>query len=67
MVNMSIVVTIVVAAAAIVLALLFAYVPMRLLLGQMAKAVAEPIREFIQRQRDRRGMTRETPDRRKVT
>lgn len=63
--HMSIVATIVVAAAAIVLALLFAYVPMRLLLGQMAKAVAAPIREFIQRQRDRRAMARRTPDRRK--
>ena len=66
MVNMSFVTTIIVAAAALVLALLFAYLPMRLLLGQMAKAVAAPIREFIQRQRDRRAMTRGTPDRRKV-
>jgi uncharacterized protein YqfA (UPF0365 family) len=63
---MSFITTIIVAAAALVLALLFAYLPMRLLLGQMAKAVAAPIREFIQRQRDRRAMTRGTPDRRKV-
>ena len=64
--TMSLVVTIIVAVAAVILALLFAYVPMRLLVGQMAKAIAEPIREFIQRQRDRRAMTRGTPDRRKL-
>lgn len=63
---MSFVATIIVAAAALFLALLFAYVPMRILVAQMAKAVAAPIRELIQRQRDRRGMARGTPDRRKV-
>jgi uncharacterized protein YqfA (UPF0365 family) len=63
---MSFITTIIVAAAALVLALLFAYLPMRLLLGQMAKAVAAPIRDFIQRQRDRRALERGTPDRRKV-
>ena len=66
MVNMSFVVTIIVAAAALTLALLFAYLPMRLLVAQMAKAVAAPIRDLIQRQRDRRAMARGTPDRRKV-
>ena len=64
-VNMSFVATIIVAVAALTLALLFAYVPMRLLVGQMAKAVAAPIRELIQRQRDRRAMARRTPDRRR--
>lgn len=63
---MSVVVTIIVAAAALILALLVAYVPMRLLVAQMAKAVAAPIHAFIQRQRDRRAMARGTPDRRKV-
>lgn len=63
---MSFVVTIIVAAAALTLALLFAYLPMRLLVAQMAKSVAAPIREFIQRQRDRRAMSRDTPDRRKL-
>ena len=47
-------------------ALALAYLPMRLLVGQMARAVAAPIREFIQRQRDRRARARETPDRRKA-
>jgi len=56
----------IIAAAAVLLALGLAYLPMRILLAQMAKSVAEPIREFIQRQRDRRAMTRTTPDRRKV-
>jgi len=63
---MSVVATIIVAAAALLLALFFAYLPMRLLVAQMAKAVAAPIREFIQRQRDRRALSRGTPDRRKV-
>lgn len=46
--------------AAIAIALGLAYVPMRLLLGQMARSV----KQFIERQRDRRQASRETPDRR---
>lgn len=49
-------------AIAIAIALGLAYVPMRLLVGQMARNV----RQFIQRQRDRRAVARETPDRRRV-
>jgi hypothetical protein len=63
---MSTLVILIIVAAAVLLALGLAYVPMRILLAQMAKSVAEPIREFIQRQRDRRAMARTTPDRRKV-
>lgn len=63
---MSIVLSLVIAAAAIILALLFAYLPMRIMIAQMAKAVAAPIREFIQRQRDRRAVARDTPDRRRM-
>jgi len=63
---MSTLVILIIAAAAVLLALGLAYLPMRILLAQMAKSVAEPIREFIQRQRDRRAMARTTPDRRKV-
>ena len=48
--------------AAVALGVALAYVPMRLLLGQMARNV----REYIQRQRDRRRVERGTPDRRKV-
>lgn len=51
-----------VVAIGIALAIGLAYVPMRLLIAQMAKNV----QQFIQRQRDRRQMARETPDRRKV-
>jgi len=47
-------------AVALAIAIGLAYIPMRLLLGQMARNV----REFIQRQRDRRNIARETPDRR---
>ena len=47
---------------AIVFALALAYVPMQLLISQMAKGV----QQFIQRQRDRRSLARDTPDRRKV-
>jgi Flp pilus assembly protein CpaB len=63
---MSTLVILIIVAAAVLLALGLAYVPMRILLAQMAKRVAEPIREFIQRQRDRRALARTTPDRRKV-
>ncbi len=62
----SLLVILVIASTAVALALGLAYLPMRLLLAQMAKAVAAPIREFIQRQRDRREMSRPTPDRRKA-
>lgn len=47
-------------AIALGLSVALAYLPMRLLLGQMARNV----RQFIQRQRDRRRMERGTPDRR---
>ena len=46
----------------IALAVALAYFPMRLLLGQMARNV----RQFIARQRERRSVSRTTPDRRKV-
>ncbi|HET7433872.1 MAG TPA: hypothetical protein VFN10_04070 [Thermoanaerobaculia bacterium] len=49
-------------AVAIAIAIGLAYVPMRLLVGQMARNVAQ----FIQRQRDRRREARTTPDRRRA-
>lgn len=55
-------VLIVALAVALAIAIGLAYIPMRLLLGQMARNV----REFIQRQRDRRTISRETPDRRRT-
>jgi hypothetical protein len=61
----SLLVVLVIALAAVVLALGLAYLPMRLLLGGMARSIAAPIRDFMQRQRDRRTMSRATPDRRK--
>ena len=63
---MSTLVILIIAAAAVLLALGLAYLPMRILVAQMAKRVAEPIRQFIQRQRDRRMLERDTPDRRKI-
>jgi hypothetical protein len=63
---MSLVLTVVVVAAVLVLALALAYLPMRLLVAQMARNIAAPIRDFMQRQRDRRAQERQTPDRRKV-
>lgn len=58
---MSSILTLAVIAAAVVLGIALAYVPMRLLLAQIAKNVSS----FIQRQRDRRQTARTTPDRRK--
>ena len=49
-------------AATIIVGIALAYLPMRLLLGQMARNVSA----FIQRQRDRRSTQRETPDRRRL-
>jgi hypothetical protein len=59
---MSAIVVLVIAALAVILALGLAYLPLRLLVGHMARHV----REFIQRQRERRTVKRPTPDRRKV-
>ncbi len=49
-------------ALGIAIAIGLAYVPMRLLVGQMARNV----RAFIERQRDRRRIERGTPDRRRT-
>lgn len=46
--------------AALAIALALAWIPMRLLLGRMARDISN----FIQRQRDRRRVERGTPDRR---
>jgi len=62
---MSLIVILIIAAAAITLALGLAYLPMRLLLAQIAKNVTAPIRELIARQRDRRQSDRTGTDRRK--
>ena len=59
---MSLLITLAVLALVLLLALALAYVPMRLLLAQMARNV----RSFIQRQRERRAVARKTPDRRKA-
>ena len=56
----SIILTLLVVAAALALGIALAYVPMRLLVSHIARHV----REFMQRQRDRRRIARETPDRR---
>lgn len=58
----TIVMTLVVIAAAVALGVALAYVPMRLLVSH----IAANVRQFIQRQRDRRRIARETPDRRKA-
>lgn len=49
-------------ALAIAIGLALAYVPLRLLLGQMARNVTQ----LIQRQRERRRVARTTPDRRRT-
>ena len=64
---MSALTIITISAVGVGLALLLAYLPMRLLLARMAKNIAAPIRAFIQRQRDRRALERATPDRRKAS
>jgi hypothetical protein len=59
---MSAIVVLIIAILAVILALGLAYLPLRLLLGHMARN----IQAFIQRQRERRTVDRATPDRRKV-
>jgi hypothetical protein len=48
---------------AVAFALALAYLPMKLLMLHIARSVTA----FIERQRERRRVDRETPDRRKVT
>ncbi len=60
--TMSAIVVLLIAALAVILAVGLAYLPLRLLVGHIARN----IREFIQRQRERRRVDRETADRRKV-
>jgi hypothetical protein len=59
---MSSIATLLIVAAAILLGVALAYVPMRLLVAHMARTV----KQFIERQRDRRHAARKSPDRRKV-
>ncbi|HEV7240002.1 MAG TPA: hypothetical protein VGQ36_12250 [Thermoanaerobaculia bacterium] len=47
---------------AVAIAVGLAWLPMRLLIGQMATDISN----FIQRQRERRRVQRETPDRRQL-
>jgi hypothetical protein len=49
-------------ALALAIGLALAYVPLKLLLGQMARNVTQ----LIQRQRERRRVARTTPDRRQL-
>ena len=58
---MSFLVVILIVAGAVALGLFLAYLPMRLLLARMARTVTA----FIQRQRERRAASRQSPDRRK--
>jgi Mn2+/Fe2+ NRAMP family transporter len=60
---MSSLIVLLVVVVCVALAVALAYLPMRLLVGQMARNMVH----FIQRQRDRRRVERETPDRRKTT
>lgn len=57
----SAVVTLLVIAACVALGIALAYVPLRLIVGH----IANNVKEFIQRQRDRRSVARDTLDRRK--
>lgn len=57
---MSVLLTLLAIVFAVALAIALAYLPMRVLVSQMARNV----QQFIQRQRDRRRVDRDTPDRR---
>ncbi len=56
------IVILIIAALAVVLAIGLAYVPLRIVVGHIARNV----REFIERQRERRSIARATVDRRKL-
>ncbi len=60
---MNTVVILIVLAVALVLAIGFAFVPMRLLLTH----IATNVQQFIVRQRERRAASRQTPERRRAS
>lgn len=51
---------------ALVLAVAMAYLPMRLMVSSMARNIKAQVREWVERQRDRRRAARDTADRRKI-
>jgi hypothetical protein len=57
----SVVVTLLVIAGCVALGIALAYVPLRLIVSH----IANNVKQFIQRQRERRSMARGTPERRK--
>jgi hypothetical protein len=61
---MDLVLTLLAIGAALLIAIFLAFLPVRIAVGVMARKAAAPIRNFIQRQRDRRAAPRTTPDRR---
>jgi len=54
-----------VALVAIVVAIALAFVPLKLMVDGIARNITEPIKRFIERQRERRQSSRDLPDRRK--
>ncbi|HXI14211.1 MAG TPA: hypothetical protein VNM92_16435 [Thermoanaerobaculia bacterium] len=54
-----------VAVIAIVAAIALAFVPLKLMVDGIARNITEPIKRFIERQRERRSSSRDLPDRRK--
>jgi hypothetical protein len=64
--SLSIVITLAVALTAVLIGVMLAYLPMRLALNAMSRRITGTVREFVQRQRDRRRAKRDTPDRRGV-
>lgn len=61
---MSAITTILALLIAMALALLLAFLPVRVAIGVMSHYMAAPIRDFVQRQRERRSHPRHSPDRR---
>lgn len=55
-----------VALATMVAAIALAYLPLRAITYVIGRNIVAPIRNYIERQRERRRARRETPDRRKV-
>ena len=56
--------TVLIILLALALALVLAFLPLKMLMDAIARNITEPIRKFIERQRERRTVARDTPDRR---
>lgn len=64
--DLSLIVSIAVVVAAVLLGIMLAYVPLRLALNTISRQLTGTVRELVKRRADRRRVRRSSPERRKA-